>query len=133
MKKFIVVFISLIMMVLLLSGCNQKGNADQEAAAEFVSPLVGDPIAGDTLFHTTCFACHGDDATGLPGQGKDLTTSTFVRGLTDQELVEFVTNGRRITDPLNTTGVDMPPKGGNPAFTEQDLYDIVAYIRSLEK
>jgi disulfide bond formation protein DsbB len=53
--------------------------------------------------------------------------------LSDGEFVEFVKNGRKITDPLNNTGVDMPPYGGNPALTEQDLFDIVAYVRSLEK
>ena len=36
-------------------------------------------------------------------------------------------------DPLNTTGVGMPSKGGNPALTDEDLYDIVAYIRTLQK
>jgi disulfide bond formation protein DsbB len=94
---------------------------------------VGDSAAGEALFQTTCFACHGTDATGLPGQGKDLTASTFPQGLSDGEFVEFVKNGRKITDPLNNTGVDMPPYGGNPALTEQDLFDIVAYVRSLEK
>jgi disulfide bond formation protein DsbB len=93
----------------------------------------GDPARGEALFGTTCFACHGADARGLPGQGKDLTTSEFTRGLSDAEFVLFVKNGRDITDPLNTTGLDMPPYGGNPALSEQDLFDIVAYIRTLER
>jgi disulfide bond formation protein DsbB len=29
--------------------------------------------------------------------------------------------------------VDMPPKGGNPALTDQQLLDIVAYIRSIQQ
>jgi disulfide bond formation protein DsbB len=29
--------------------------------------------------------------------------------------------------------VDMPPKGGNPALTDQDLYDVIAFIRTLVK
>jgi disulfide bond formation protein DsbB len=53
--------------------------------------------------------------------------------LSDAEFVSFVKNGRDITDPLNTTGLDMPPYGGNPALSEQDLFDIVAYIRTLER
>jgi cytochrome c5 len=36
-------------------------------------------------------------------------------------------------DPLNTTGVAMPPKGGNPAMSEQDIADIVAYMRTIHQ
>ncbi|MCP4087133.1 MAG: cytochrome c, partial [Actinomycetia bacterium] len=29
------------------------------------------------------------------------------------------------------TGVDMPVKGGNPALSDEDLIDIVAYLKSI--
>jgi disulfide bond formation protein DsbB len=93
----------------------------------------GDAVVGETLFQNTCAACHGSDAKGLPGLGKDLTTSEFVKGLSDAELVAFITEGRPVDDPANTRGVAMPPKGGNPALTDEDLFDIVAYIRTLEE
>ncbi len=67
----------------------------------------------------------------MEGLGKDLTNSAFLAGLSDDELVEFLKVGRRANDPANEAGVDMPPKGGNPALTDGDLYDIVAYLRSL--
>ncbi|WP_448601203.1 hypothetical protein [Thermoflexus hugenholtzii] len=44
--------------------------------------------------------------------------------------MEFIKKGRPATDPANTTGVDMPPKGGNPALTDQDLADIIAFLRT---
>jgi mono/diheme cytochrome c family protein len=125
--RFIVVVIGLILVGVLVGGCGGEERDGNEGE------IVGDPVTGEALFQTTCFACHGVDATGLPGQGKDLTTSAFTRGLSDREFVEFVKVGRRATDPLNTTGQDMPPYGGNPALSEQDLFDIVAYIRTLEK
>jgi disulfide bond formation protein DsbB len=93
----------------------------------------GDAVVGETLFQNTCAACHGSDAKGLPGLGKDLTTSEFVKGLSDAELVAFITEGRPVDDPANTRGVAMPPKGGNPDLTDEDLFDIVAYIRTLEE
>jgi disulfide bond formation protein DsbB len=31
----------------------------------------------------------------------------------------------------NTTGIAMPPKGGNPLVTDEQLQIIVAYLRSL--
>ena len=45
----------------------------------------------------------------------------------------FVKTGRPASDPLNTTGVDMPPKGGNPAMTDQQIMDVIAYMRSLQQ
>jgi disulfide bond formation protein DsbB len=78
-------------------------------------------------------ACHGPDAKGIQGLGKDLTASEFVQTKTNMEMVAFLQTGRPASDPLNTTGVDMPPRGGNPAFTDQDLADIVAYLRSIQQ
>jgi len=92
----------------------------------------GDPVAGKKAYDGTCIACHGADLKGMPGLGKDLTTSEFVRSKTNTELVEFVKIGRPASDPANTQGVDMPPKGGNPALTDQDILNIVAYIRSMQ-
>jgi len=89
-----------------------------------------DVAQGQSFFQLTCAACHGPDAHGIPGLGKNLTTSTFVHGLSDVELRTFISNGRQPFDPLNTTGILMPPRGGNPALTDADLDKIIAFIRS---
>ena len=94
---------------------------------------VGDALKGQTLFTGTCSACHGPDATGVVGLGKDLTTSTFVADNSDVQLMDFIKTGRPASDPANTTGVDMPPRGGNPALTDQDLTDIISFLRSIHK
>ena len=94
---------------------------------------AGDAAHGQELFTGTCSSCHGPDAKGLPGLGKDLTTSEFVKGKTDVELVEFFKTGRPSSDPLNTTGIDMPPRGGNPVLSDDDLVDIVAFVRTVNK
>jgi disulfide bond formation protein DsbB len=62
-----------------------------------------------------------------------MTTSQFIASKSDPELLDFVKQGRPVTDPLNTTGVPMPAKGGNPALTDEQLFDIIAYIRTLHK
>lgn len=93
----------------------------------------GDVAKGKTFFAGTCASCHGPDAKGLPNLGKDLTTSTFAKELADDDLYKFLLKGRTASDPANTTGVDMPPRGGNPALKEKDLYDIIAYVRTLEQ
>jgi disulfide bond formation protein DsbB len=102
-------------------------------AASAVALTAGNPTTGKTFFEQTCSACHGMDAHGVKGLGKNLTTSTFAKGLTDQQLVDFIKKGRDPSDPLNTTHVAMPPKGGNPAVTDQDLMNVVSYLRTLQK
>ena len=120
----------LVVMILVLAGCG--GGA--APAIESPTPLPpGDAATGEKLFATSCATCHGSDGAGVRGLGKDLTSGEFVSSKTDDELVEFIKVGRPADDPLNTTGVTMLPKGGNLALTDQDLKDIVAYIRTLQK
>lgn len=85
---------------------------------------------GQQLF-ALCAACHGPDGHGVPNLGKDLVASDFVHTLSDEELLAFIKTGRPMWDPLNTTGIDMPPKGGNPALTDDDILAIIAYVRTL--
>ena len=111
-----------------------KTNSGTETSTTGSTTLQkGDPVEGKTLFGQTCAACHGMDAKGLPKLGKDLTTSTFVAEKSDADMLNFVKVGRLPSDPLNTTGVAMPPKGGNPALTDQQIMDIIAYVKTLHK
>lgn len=67
----------------------------------------------------------------MPNLGKDMTKSTFIKSQNDDELLAFVKKGRMPSDAMNTTGVAMPPKGGNPALSDAQLRTIITYIRSL--
>lgn len=141
MRKSILFLLMFLVTGMVLMGCGGDGGSESDTtdpveentAVEEEGEMVGDPVAGKTQYDSVCVACHGPDATGLPNLGKDLTTSEFAQSMSDAELVEFIKVGRSVGDPENTTGVDMPPKGGNPALTDQDLYDIVAYLRTLEQ
>ncbi len=102
-------------------------------------PLVEGPVIevaqatrGRALFLSTCATCHGGTGRGQPGLGKDLVLSAFCRGLDDGELFAFVRKGREATDPLNTTGIAMPPSGGNPTLSDAQVTDVVAYVRALQ-
>ncbi|MFN0059971.1 MAG: c-type cytochrome [Planctomycetota bacterium] len=86
---------------------------------------------GAKLFSTVCIACHGAGGVGIKGNGKPLVNNEFVRSLDDDALLAFVKSGRNPGDPKNTTGIAMPPKGGNPALSEDDLLDIISYLRTL--
>jgi disulfide bond formation protein DsbB len=127
MRKLILILSVAFIVAMMLTACGGDGESDDEPVAS-----VGDAVAGEDLF-LVCAGCHGPDAKGLPNNGKDLTTSAFSKGLTDDEFVEFIKTGRSISDPENTTGVDMPLKGGNPAFSDEDLLNVVAYLRTIEE
>lgn len=88
---------------------------------------------GYELFIASCSACHGRNGEGMEGLGKPLKGSEFVASKSDSELVAFVKTGRPVWDELNTTGLDMPPKGGNPALTDEQIAEIVSYIRTLQQ
>ena len=122
------IFPIFLLLSFLLAAC---GGGASEAAPS--NDLPGDPVAGKAAYARTCTACHGPDAKGVTGLGKDLTTSEFVASKSDAELKEFIITGRPASDPLNSTRVDMPAKGGNPSMTDQDLKNIVAFLRSIHE
>ena len=143
MKRFLMIFVVLALLSVGVAACG----GDEEptatpvpaaaAPAEGVAPAeqavasAGNAENGKALFATTCAACHGPEGKGVQGLGKDMTTSTFIAEKSDEEMLAFVKTGRPISDPLNTTKVDMPPKGGNPALTDDQLKDIIAFIRAI--
>lgn len=133
-KNMILAFLALLVLSMALVACGGGGGAEPVAEAPQATPTpAGDPVAGKAQFDTVCIACHGPGGVGVTGLGKPFTTSEFLLTVNDQELLTFIKTGRPISDPANTTGVDMPPKGGNPALTDEQLIDIIAYIRTLHE
>lgn len=126
---------------LLFTGCSSSGTeapAGAPAAGGAPPPAaVAEAPAtvarGKEIFMTTCITCHGADAKGVKGLGKDLVTSKFAKDLDDAKLAEFITKGRDPGDPLNTTKIAMPPKGGNPALSDQDTLSVSMYVHSVQK
>lgn len=112
--------------IVLAAACGGKAGGGAPA----VSP---ETIAlGNKNFLGTCATCHGKDANGLPKQGKSLLMNPFIMDKSDDDLATFIKTGRQPGDALNTTGVAMPPKGGNPALSDDDVKSIVAYLRTLQ-
>ncbi len=137
-KRIVPGFVLIALLALALAACgggSTSGGESQGAAAEPTPQPVslGDPDAGKTQYDQLCVACHGPGGSGVEGLGKPFTTSEYLLTVSDEELLEFVKVGRPISDPLNTTGVDMPPKGGNPALTDEQILDIIAYVRTLHE
>ena len=141
MRKEYFFTVLIVVFVIVLNACGgkdeeSKANAasSEPQAAEPVAAVEGDPVAGEAIYQSTCVACHGPDAKGVQGLGKSLhpSDSEFIQEKSNEELVAFIKQGRQPDDPLNTTGVAMPPKGGNPALSDEDIQNVVAYMRTLE-
>lgn len=121
----------------LLAGCPEDDDLDLGRGD---APAKREPIrtqkqqvgpSGEELYKSTCSSCHGPDARGLPNLGKNLTTSEFVDTTGLDDMVAFLKEGRDAGHPLNTTGVAMPPRGGNPALKDEDLRAIAQYVKDL--
>jgi len=117
---------ALILLGSMLTACQKS----EDAAGPKTS--AADVAHGRQIFLTLCATCHGPEGAGVKGLGKNLVTSEYVHKASDEQLVEMVEKGRDAKDPLNTTGIAMPPKGGNAALTTKDIQDVIAFVRTLK-
>jgi cytochrome c oxidase cbb3-type subunit III len=93
------------------------------------NPLAGDPKAakaGEYEFRINCALCHGLGAHG-GGRGPDLTRAQKKHVHSDAEMFQVISNG--------IPGTVMPANGTNGqgvGMTDEEIWQIIAYIRSVE-
>ncbi len=129
----------LAVLALVFAACSESTGSDDTTAATPGDTTAateapsegGDSANGEALYNGSCLACHGPNGEGIEGLGKPWVGSEFINSSTDVELIVFLNVGRPSDDPLNTTGIVMLPKGGNPSLSDDDLQDLVAYMRTL--
>jgi cytochrome c oxidase cbb3-type subunit III len=98
-------------------------------AADDRNPFAGDPKAakaGEYEFRINCALCHGLGARG-GGRGPDLTRAQKKHAHSDSEMFQIINNG--------IPGTAMPANGTNGqgvGMTDDEIWQIVAYIRSVE-
>jgi cytochrome c oxidase subunit III len=88
---------------------------------------------GRMVFSGTCSSCHGPDGGGMVNQGANLHEGGFVASKNDKEMLTFLKLGRQSWDADSKMKLQMPPRGGNPALTDDHLKDVIAYLRVLVK
>jgi cytochrome c oxidase cbb3-type subunit III len=93
------------------------------------NPLAGDPKAakaGEYEFRINCALCHGLGAHG-GGRGPDLTRAHKRHAHSDADMFQTISNG--------IPGTAMPANGTNGqgvGMTDDEIWELVAYIRSVE-
>jgi cytochrome c oxidase cbb3-type subunit III len=96
------------------------------ARAQDVDPPASNPLQGNAtaikqgqnIYRGRCGVCHGIDAKGY--RGSDLTTGDWVHGGTDAQIFKTIRTG--------VTGTEMP---GNPNMSEEEIWMVVSYLRTL--
>jgi mono/diheme cytochrome c family protein len=111
-------------------GCGGDTEATTPAESDAAPAVDRMAVArGNVKFTKTCATCHGPDAKGMPNLGKDLTVSAFFKEKTNEELVAFVNEGRI---PMDGNAA-MPPKGGFTELTDEEILNIIKYLRTIEQ
>lgn len=98
--------------------------------AQNKNPYAGDAKAaklGESQFRANCAFCHGLGARG-GGRGPDLTRAQKRHGNADADLFRTINEG--------VPGTAMPPNGATQqgvGMTEEEIWQVISYIRSVEK
>jgi len=87
----------------------------------------GDVKKGAEVYEGTCIACHGGNGKGEIEGVPDFTSPKGPLAMkADEVLLDHITNGFESPDSV----LGMPELGGNEDLTEQDVIDVLAYLRA---
>lgn len=87
---------------------------------------------GAQIFQSVCQACHGADGNGIAALAPPLNGSNWVQG-DKRKLISIVLYG--LTGPLKVAGKDyklngdMPGIGANKEFSDEDIAEVLSFIR----
>jgi len=95
------------------------------AALLAFSTHAGDAAKGKAVYDGTCVFCHGENGKGeIPGT-PDFTKASGPLSQSDAILVEHITDGFESPG----AAMPMPAKGGNTDLSDEDIADVLAYLR----
>ncbi|MCP5537565.1 MAG: c-type cytochrome [Akkermansiaceae bacterium] len=92
-------------------------------------------IRGQEVFTTkaACIGCHGDDGNGLTSLGPPLVKSEWVTGNAtrlSKVLLHGMTGPVRVDGTVYTPALAMPGLGANAAISDQDIADVMTFVRN---
>ena len=104
---------------------NPVPSADGVAPARAVLRGPGDPDAGREVYNAICVACHAENGQGLVAGVPDFTARGGRLAQSDEVLLQHIVNGYQSPG----SPMAMPPRGGDPDLTDQDLRNSLSFIR----
>lgn len=90
------------------------------------SALASVDHPGKEIYEETCEVCHGEDGTGeLPGM-PNFKEKDGALSKSDDVLLMHIIKGYRSS---SSSPMPMPPRGGNPALSDDDIKECLAFVR----
>jgi len=89
--------------------------------------------AGDSVFHNqgNCFACHGQEAEGMPAAGDALTAGLNWAQPEWKSIDSLITSG--MPQELTRSPIAMPPRGGKSDLNDEQVRLVAAYIWAISQ
>ena len=125
-----VLAVACVTLLTVRAGAQNPGGSPE--AKKMQNPVATSPAsikAGQALFQKNCRFCHGADAKGdgpMAPEGthpSNLTDDKWDRGSSDGEIFAVISNG---------AGPKFDMKGYKSKMTEQEIWNVVNYLRSLQ-
>ncbi|WML54025.1 c-type cytochrome [Neobacillus sp. PS3-12] len=91
--------------------------------------IKGNVQNGIRLYKTYCLTCHGENAAGMQKMGPSLSNAEYLKYTSDEQIWITTAYGREDT----RMGPSLKGQEGVRQLKENDVSDIVSYIRSLQK
>lgn len=103
----------------------------QKKKIEFQKPVAiqGQPSQGKELYRMFCASCHGKNGEGRQGLGSALNNPRFLQYTTNEQIWISTAYGKEET----TMAPSLKGLSGVKQLSEQEISDIVVYIRSWQK
>jgi cytochrome c553 len=145
MKQKIIVMIACVMTVIGCTGKHAEGQMDrsmtdsarvvdstlQSAIAQRVRRISYEEQQGGFLYNRYCVVCHGQEGKGdgfnafnLDPRPRDLSDSTYMRALSDDQIFQTISGGGRSVNKSTL----MPAYGWT--LNRQQIRDLSSYVRT---
>jgi len=95
------------------------------AGSTHVVAKLSKGTTGKETYDKTCIACHGGDGKGAFPGTPNFTDASGALSKTDDVLINHISNGFQSAG----SPMAMPPKGGNPSLTADDVAAVLKHIR----